>query len=233
MKLQIISRLSPWSHFIGFLAILVAAIFLESVLRRFGWVAPPLAAWEIAALVHVFFVALSLVQFRGFQFATKRFNSLIPKLILFVVILAIVLKLFVIILESKVVQGNSYVPVTTFDSPISLAHFISPYIMVVPLFFFFFINCLAWNHVRRHSNTLGMYSTDQERYLVGLIRFVDLPVILTFSVMVLYLKAVGEAGAPKYDENYIVGIIGCSLLVVSNIMTGIFDQSWSDNSRGL
>lgn len=202
------------------------------------WIVPPLAAWELAALVHVYLVALKLMQFRGFEFATKKFNSRAKTSVFNMLIIFIIVKLIAITLQTKVgLEGEKVVQLVTLaGSGVQIERafiFIAPYILMMPLFFFFAVNWCAQRHVVRQARALGIEQTGQEKYLVGLMKFVDAPVVLPFLIMFLYLKFVDPMFGQQTDES-VFGIIGCCLLIVSNLLTGVFDEHWSDlmKSRG-
>lgn len=222
-------------HLVVFVLILCSTILLECLASMIDWIAPPLAAWELAALVHVFLVAQNMMQFRGFEFATKEFNSRVTRWVLNVIGLFIILKLFAILFETRVrLDGEKIEQLLTLPATAKgfnhAVHFIAPYILMMPLFFFFAVNCFARWHVIKQARALGVPDTDQERYLAGLMKFVDAPVVLPFSVMFIYLKFVDRIFEPQ-TEALVFGIIGCCLLIVSNLLTGVFDEHWSDVAK--
>lgn len=226
-------RLSPWRHLVTFVLILCLTAVLKYFLTsKTDWIAPQLAAWESAALIHVFFVARKLMQFRGFEFATKKFNLGAKRCVLYVIFAFIILKLIAIAFETQIKRGEDDIaPLATLHEQVSgfkhTIHSIAPYILMMPLFFFFAVNCFARRHVIRQARALGIPDTDQERYLAGLMKFVDAPVVLPFVVMFVYLRFVDRMFEPKI-EDLVFGIIGCSLLIVSNLLTGVFDEHWLD-----
>ncbi len=226
------SRCSAWTHLIVFIVILVIASYLKFLSSYVGWQVPPLAAWEIAALVHVFLVAQKLMQFSGFEYASRKFNARIKSCVLNVIGIFILIKLTVIFFETKVVNSQGeLIPLLEIQEDgkafYVLIHGIAPYIPMMPLIFFFFVNYIALRHVKSQANKLGIKNTKQERYLVGLIRFIDAPVVLPFFVMLFYLKYVDTIFESAINENMAIGIIGCCLLIVSNLLTGVFDDHWS------
>jgi hypothetical protein len=229
-----IRQLLPWKHLLMFLVILCVTSSLKYLASRNGWIAPPLAAWELAALVHVLLVAMKMTNFGGFVFASKKFNSGIKILVLIVTILLIVLKLAVIIAVTEVKQKNGLpTPIINSSEPIKVfsdaVHTISPYIILIPLVFFLFVNFFSWLHVTKQAGTLGFHDTIQEQYLVGLMKFVDAPVVLPFAILFVYLKL--DRIVPPNNEGMVFGIIGCCLLIVSNLLTGVFDEHWSDVTK--
>ena len=223
--------LSPWKHLVIFLGILAVTVIIKHGAAKFDVLAPQLAAWEIAALFHVLLVAQKLMQFRGFEFATKKFNSGVQRFVVNVIILFILLKLIAVIFETQIIQnGKLIVLIDLPDRAVmfeNIIHFIAPYIIMMPLFFFFVVNLFAWRHVVKQARALGIYNTNQERYLAGLIKFVDAPVILPFIVMTLFVNA-ADWTFDDQTKNLVIGIIGCCLLVVSNLLTGVFDEHWSE-----
>jgi hypothetical protein len=227
-------RLSPWMHLVVFMLILSVTTLLKYWAAMVDWIAPPLAAWELAALVHVFLVAQKLMQFRGFEFATKKFNSRVQRWVINVIIGFIFLKLIAIFFETQTHEAGIEVPALRLPEKAVVfnhaVHFIAPYIVMLPLFFFFAINCFARQHVIKQARALAINDTSQERYLAGLMKFVDAPVVLPFVVMVVYLKFVDRM-FEKQTEDLVIGIIGCCLLIVSNLLTGVFDEHWSDVTK--
>ncbi len=222
--------LLPLTHLLGFVLILLVLTAMKRWTIPDSWKVPPLAAWEFAALVHVFLVAQKMMDFRGFEYASKRFNSWIRRGVLNVIGLFILLKLATFFFETKTTDEKGILsPLVTLGSSAGgtvnqAIELVSPYILVMPLFFFFLVNVYARHHVIMRARQLRMLHTDQELYLTGLIKFVDLPVILPFSLMVGYLKLDPVCGPDS--EGLVVGIIGCCLLIVSNLLTGVFDEHW-------
>jgi len=212
--------------------ILCVTIFFNHFLSKINWITPPLAAWELAALMHVFLVAQKMMQFRGFEYASRKFNVGIKKLVLNTIGFFVLLKLITVFFEMKVkLDGNNVVQLLTIPKKAEafnqFIHFIAPYILIMPLLFFFMVNYFARRHVIKQANKLGKIYTYQERYLSGLLKFVDLPVVLPFFVIFIYLKVVDRIFEPKI-EDLVFGIIGCCLLIVSNLLTGVFDDHWSE-----
>lgn len=229
-----VERLSPWKPLGCFLLILSVTTLVKYWAAKVDWIAPPLAAWELAALVHVFLVAQKLMQFRGFEFATKKFNSRAQRLIINVIIGFIILKLIAVFFETQTHEADKLVPALRLPEKAAgfnhVVHFIAPYIVMMPLFFFFVVNCCVRRHVIKQARALGIDDTNQERYLAGLMKFVDAPVVLPFVVMVVYLKLVDRMFGTQV-EDLVIGIIGCCLLIVSNLLTGVFDEHWSDVTK--
>lgn len=228
-------RLTAWMHLIYFVMILACTTLLKIWMSNIDWIIPSLADWELAALVHVLFVAQRLIKFRGFEFASKRVNLGMKMLVLYAIIFFIILKLIAISFETQAkVEGGGVVPLLTLPSKAAgftlAVHAVAPYILVLPLIFFFAVNFLARWHVIRQARKLGINDTVQERYLAGLMKFVDAPVVFPFAVMLVYLKFVNQMFEPR-TEDLVISIIGCCLLIVSNLLTGVFDEHWSDMTR--
>ena len=55
---ELLERVSPWKHLGYFLLILSVTTLLKYGAAEMDWIAPRLAAWELAALVHVFLVVI-------------------------------------------------------------------------------------------------------------------------------------------------------------------------------
>lgn len=231
-----VSGLSPWMHLLLFVGILSVTTLLKWLAVKIGWIVPELAAWELAALFHVFLVAQGLMQFRGFEFATKPFNSFVRKSVLNVIAFLIIpLKLLAILFETQLHEADgSLVPAVRLppkaEGFVHLIHYIGPYVVMLPLFFFFFVNFCVRRHVVKQASGLGIVGTNQERYLASLMKFVDAPVVLPFVIMVAYLKFADRIFESQTEDS-VIGIIGCCLLVVSNLLTGVFDEHWSDVTK--
>jgi hypothetical protein len=223
--------LSPWKHFLQFLAILIITYTIKYAISLKGWIMPPLAAWEFAALSHVYLVALRMMRFRGFEFATKGFNNRVRSTVLTVIGFLIGWKFLSIVLETTLSHSGVPVVAATTASALEMAlrdatHAMSAYIIPAPLFFFLIVNLVARWHVRRHARALGFEQTDQERYLVGLTRFVDAPVVFPFVVLFVYLRI--DPVIEVSSESTVFEVIGCCLLIVSNILAGVFDDHWAE-----
>lgn len=221
-------------HLATFLLILCVTSSLKFLASSIDLIAPPLAAWELAALAHVYLVALKMMQFRGFEFATKRFNSCVKAIVLTGIGVLIVLKLTTVIFETQVKletgEITQLVALSVKAKGFSGAiHGIAPYIILMPLGFFLVVNFFAWRHVTKQARTLGLHDTNQERYLAGLMKFVDAPVILPFVVLFVYLKL--DRIVDEHNEAMVLSVIGCCLLIVSNLLTGVFDEHWSNVTR--
>jgi hypothetical protein len=222
-------------HLIVFVGILMATTVLKFLMFKMEWIVPPLTAWELAALFHVFLVAQKLMQFGGFEFATKKFNLWAKRWVLNVIGVFIILKLIAIFFETQVIhEGGKADPLLMLPEKAkgfnAAVHFIAPYILMMPLFFFFAVNYFARRHVIKQARSLGEADTNQERYLAGLMKFVDAPVVLPFIVMFIYLKYMDRIVEPQ-TAGLIFGVIGCCLLIVSNLLTGVFDEHWLDITR--
>jgi hypothetical protein len=221
---------APGKHLMIFVVLLSLTTVLKSLVCHKGLVPPALAAWELAALLHVFLTAQKLMSFSGFSFASKRFNSVIKKVILNGSGGFVVLKLGAIALETQDTNKGKERLLMLGASAKPLAdtiHRIAPYILMLPLAFFFIINLVAFQNVRMNARSLSFPRTEQEEYLSGLIRFVDLPVLLPFVVMLVFLKWVDPV-ADKEASELIFGTVGCCLLIVSNLLAGVFDEHWSE-----
>jgi hypothetical protein len=231
---NLIRLLSPWKHLMQFVVILSVTTSLKYLASSFDWIAPPLAAWELAALIHVYLVALKMMQFSGFEFATKKFNSRVKAIVLTGIGLLIALKFMCIVVEThfKLKSGELtelFNPSDKAKGLVDAVHAIAPYIILIPLGFFLVMNFCAWLHVTKQAGALGLHDTNQERYLAGLMKFVDAPVIFPFAILFFYLKL--DRIVDPTNEGMVFGIIGCCLLIVSNLLTGVFDEHWSDVTK--
>ncbi len=242
----IMGAISSVSHLMIFVLVLGVAVAVKWVLERMGVRLPPLAAWEMAALIHVYLVAQKVMDFRGFEFASKKFNSRFRRWVVNGVFVFMFLKLATIIVEThfpapetvreigaEPVSHVSYVAESRKEADghglagvlVNVIEGLSPYILVLPLFYFLGFNWYALTHVTKQAREFGLSETDQELYLKGLIKFVDVPVTLPFVVMFVYLK--WEKFFDAKTEALVFGVIGCSLLIVSNLLTGVFDEHWA------
>ena len=224
-----INGLHPWMHLVQFVIILsIAWLFKHGLVTVLHWKVPALAAWELAALVHVFLVAQKLMEFQGFQFASKSFNSRVKRYLLNALGLLIPMKLLIVVFEMLELADYS-LPKEALGV-VHAMHFIAPYVVMLPLFLFFVVNFVAWLHVGKQARELDIDETDQQRYLGALMKFVDAPVVLPFVVMVIYLKFMDRM-VEKQSEDLVIGIIGCCLLIVSNLLTGVFHEHWADVTK--
>ncbi len=234
------------SHLTAFVLVLCAAVAVKWLLRQAGVIVPSLAAWEMAALIHVYLVAQKTMDFRGFEFATKKFNSRFRRWVVNGICVFIFLKVATILVETHIPAAQTvkqgaikpFVQVShvaesqeeagsqeVAEVLVSVTEALAPYILVLPLFYFFGFNWYARRHVIKQAKEFGLSETNQELYLSGLIKFVDLPVILPFLVMFAYLKL--DRLFDAETEALVFGVIGCSLLIVSNLLTGVFDEHWA------
>ena len=231
---NLIRQLLPWKNLGTFLLILIVTSVLKNLAFLKGWIAQPLAAWELAAMFHVWLVASKMMKFSGFVFAKKSFNSRFKSIVVNVSFCLAVAKLIVVVALMQMVQQNGQKTqiinsVEELKGFSNTVHEVAPYIILMPLVFFLFANFCAWLHVTKQASLLGFHNTNQERYLVGLMKFVDAPVVLPFAILLTYFKF--DPIVDPSNKGMVFGIIGCCLLLVSNLLTGVFDEHWSDVTK--
>lgn len=219
------------SHILQFLLFIVLSTAGKSVADARGFVAPDLSAWEIAALLHLLVVAFGTLDNEKIGFVSPQFERRIKQVILGGCGAFLFLKMAIVFLETKQrVEGGGLQPLVSLAPSVAgWAHALealTPYVIVMPLFFFLLINVVLLWHVSRQATRLGFTDAYEVRHLRDLIYFVDLPVVVPFSVLWIYLILDPLLTPELYPLG--MGLVGCCLLVVSNVAAGVFSDQRRD-----
>ncbi|MFG1690553.1 hypothetical protein ACGF5M_00110 [Gemmatimonadota bacterium] len=219
-------------HISQFLLFVGLATLGKWIANLKGFAPPELSAWEIAALLHLVVVAFGTVDDEHLEFATPTFDCWIKRVVLGGCGVFLLLKLLAVFLETKYqTPQDGLEPLVTLAPNLQwlsqVLDGLTPYIIVMPLFFFLFVNVMAVLHVSRQVKKLGQTPARQVTYLRNLILFVDLPVVVPFSVLWVYLLVDPVFDATTYP--LAMGLVGCCLLVVSNVAAGMYHEYWGES----
>lgn len=197
------------THSVGWLVMPIAVVGI-------GWrvmVSPikGLALWEVVSLIHtvvaafgVMRVAVHYVEERTLQNA-KTFLCLVAGVI-------VAAKCGLLYCE------KSGIPVLE-----EVSEKIGPHWLMLPVVLFFIGNVFFYLASKRSAERIGVVDEGQELRFQNLILQVDLPVVVSYAVVVLYGYGVMEN--PPYGRAAYFRGMSCALLTVSNLLTTAYEYA--------
>ncbi len=182
---------------------------------RFWTLRSPLLPWEVASIWHTFTAAYGLME-RDAKFVDRNVLRRVRKFgngVLLGVLMSKALCTWAE-LDHEFFTGHPSLLIT--------AGYVSPHLMIVPAVVFFVINLVLLANSHRVRASAHILVSDFERELEGLITRVDLPIVLSYVVVVSYSYIMLS------DPSQFVRGMACSLLLVSNLLTTSFEVNTED-----